>query len=327
MTRRASPLRKTSPPSGAARVATVALAAVTLALAACSDRKTDKAASQSVARVNKEEITVHQINLLLQQQRGLKTEQVDNASKQLLEFLIDQELAVQRTRELKIDQDQRVILQLEAAKRDVLARAYAEKIGESAGVPNADEVRKYYDSNPLLFKERRLYSIQELAIEARPEQVAALREQMPRVKSASELVDHLKANGLRFTGNQGVRAAEQLPADALATVSTLKDGQMVLLPSATGALVIALVGSRLEPVDEARARPGIEQFLLNDAKRKRVEADMKAQRAAAKIEYIGKFSEAAASAALAAPASAPVAAPAASGLTADDISKGMGIRK
>ena len=32
MTRRASPLRKTSPPSGAARVATVALAAVTLAL-------------------------------------------------------------------------------------------------------------------------------------------------------------------------------------------------------------------------------------------------------------------------------------------------------
>lgn len=327
MTRRASPLRKTCPPSGAARVAIVALAAVTLALAACSDRKTDKAASQSAARVNKEEITVHQINLLLQQQRGLKTEQVDTASKQLLEFLIDQELAVQRTRELKIDQDQRVILQLEAAKRDVLARAYAEKIGESAGVPNADEVKKYYDTNPLLFKERRLYSIQELAIEARPEQVAALREQMPRVKSASELVDHLKANGLRFTGNQGVRAAEQLPGDALATVSTLKDGQMVLLPSATGALVIALVGSRLEPVDETRARPGIEQFLLNDAKRKRVEADMKAQRAAAKIEYIGKFSGAAASAALAAPASAPVAAPAASGLTADDISKGLGIKK
>jgi EpsD family peptidyl-prolyl cis-trans isomerase len=327
MTRRASPLRKTSPPSGSARVAIVALAAVTLALAACSDRKTDKTASQSAARVNKEEITVHQINLLLQQQRGLKTEQVDTASKQLLEFLIDQELAVQRTRELKIDQDQRVILQLEAAKRDVLARAYAEKIGESAGAPNADEVRKYYDTHPLLFKERRLYSIQELAIEARPEQVAALREQMPRMKSASELVDHLKTNGLRFTGNQGVRAAEQLPGDALATLSTLKDGQMVLLPSATGALVIALVGSRLEPVDETRARPGIEQFLLNDAKRKRVEADMKAQRAAAKIEYIGKFSENAASAPPAAPASAPVAAPAASGLTADDISKGMGIKK
>jgi EpsD family peptidyl-prolyl cis-trans isomerase len=327
MTRRASLPRETSPPTGLARVAIVALAASTLALAACGDRKTDKAASQSAARVNKEEITVHQINLLLQQQRGLKNEQVDTVSKQLLEFLIDQELAVQRTRELKIDQDQRVILQLEAAKRDVLARAYAEKIGESAAVPNAEEIKKYYDANPLLFRERRIYSLQELAIEAKPEQVAALREQLPRVKSASELVEYLKTNSLRFNANQGVRAAEQLPADALVKLSTMKDSQMVLLPSPTGALVIALVGSRPEPADETRARPGIEQFLLNDAKRKRIEADMKTQRATAKIEYIGKFSEAAASAAQAAPAPAPAAAPAASGLTADDISKGMGIKK
>jgi EpsD family peptidyl-prolyl cis-trans isomerase len=324
MTRRASPLRNTSLPSGLARAAIVALAASTLALAACSDRKTDKAASQSAARVNKEEITVHQINLLLQQQRGLKNEQVDMAGKQMLEFLIDQELAVQRTRELKIDQDQRVILQLEAAKRDVLARAYAEKIGESAAAPTAEEVKKYYDANPLLFKERRIYSLQELAIEAKPEQAATLREQLPRMKSTSELVDYLKANSLRFNANQGVRAAEQLPADALVKLSTLKDSQMVLLPTPTGALVIALVGSRPEPADETRAKPGIEQFLLTDAKRKRIEADMKAQRAAAKIEYIGKFSEAAASAA---PVQVPAAAPASSGLTTDDINKGMGIKK
>ena len=327
MTRRASPPRNPSLRSGTARVVVVALAAASLALAACGGRKTDKAASQSAARVNKEEITVHQINLLLQQQRGLKPEQVDTVSKQLLEFLIDQELAVQRTRELKIDQDQRVILQLEAAKRDVLARAYAERIGESAGAPSAEEIKTYYDANPLLFKERRVYSLQELAIEARPEQVAALREQLPRVKSASELVEYLKANNLRFNANQGVRGAEQLPADALVKVNTLKDNQMVMLPSPAGALVIALVGSRPEPADETRARPGIEQFLLNAAKRKRIEADMKAQRATAKIEYIGKFSEAAASAAPAAALQAPVTAPAASGLTADDISKGMGIKK
>ena len=327
MTRRASPQRNPGLRSGLARVAIVALAAATLTLAACSERKTDKAASQSAARVNKEEITVHQINLLLQQQRGLKNEQVEAVSQRLLEFLIDQELAVQRTRELKLDQDQRVILQLEAAKRDVLARAYAERVGESAGVPNAEEIKNYYDANPLLFKERRIYSLQELAIEAKPEQVAALREQLPRVKSASELVEYLKANNLRFNGNQGVRAAEQLPGDALVKVSTLKDNQMVMLPSPAGALVIALAGSRPEPVDETRARPGIEQFLLNDAKRKRIESDMKAQRASAKIEYIGKFSEAAASAAPAAPAQAPLTAPAASGLTADEISKGMGIKK
>jgi EpsD family peptidyl-prolyl cis-trans isomerase len=328
MIRRASFARETNRPASGSRLAIVALAALTLALVGCGDRKKDKAASQAAARVNKEEITVHQINLLLQQQRGLKTEQVDAVGKQVLEFLIDQELAVQRTRELKIDQDQRVLLQLEAAKRDVLARAYAERIGESAVAPNAEEVKKYYDDHPALFRERRIYSIQELAIEATPEQVAALRDQVARVKSASELVDHLKANSFRFNANQGVRAAEQLPADALDKLTRMKDAQLVLLPTATGALVIVLVGSRSEPLDEARARPGIEQFLLGDAKRKRIESDLKTQRAAAKVEYLGKFSEPAASAGMAGAAQAPAAAPAASGaMSAEDISRGMGVRK
>lgn len=320
--------------------ALVALAASVLVLAGCSDRKQEKAASQTAVRVNKEEVTVHQINAMLQQRRGLKPEQVEVASKQILEFLVDQELAVQRTRELKIDQDPRVMLQLETAKREVLARAYAERTGESVSKPTDDEIKKYYDDTPALFKDRRIYSLQELSIDALPEQVAALRNQMQRVKSASELAEYLKANDIRFTGNQGVRAAEQLPADLLGNLVKMKDNQMVLLPSATGAVAIMLVSSRADPVDEARARPAIEQFLLNDAKRKRIEADFKALRAAAEIEYIGKFAQAGASAAVGSPAQ-PVAdtatasanpalaasAAGAGGMSADDISKGMGIKK
>lgn len=309
------------------RLATVSLlAACTLVFAACSERKDDKTASQTAVRVNKAEVTVHQINLLLQQRRGVQPDQVEAASKQILEFLVDQELAVQKTRELKIDQDPRVMLQLEAAKRDVLARAYAERTGESVSKPTADEVKKYYDETPALFRNRRIYSLQELVIEANPEQVTALRGQLQRVASAGEFIDYLKANNLRFNGNQGVRAAEQLPSNVLANLTKMKDGQMVLLPSPTGALVIVLAGSRSEPVDEARAKPVIEQFLLNDAKRKRIEADVKALRTAAKIEYIGKFAEAA-SAPMAGPSQATATAPAASGMSAEDINKGMGIKR
>jgi hypothetical protein len=219
------------------------------------------------------------------------------------------------------------MLQVENAKREVLARAYAERAGESASKPTADEIKKYYDDKPALFKARRIYSLQELSIEAKPEQLPALREQLQRVKSAGEFVEYLKANNIRFNGNQGVRAAEQLPADVLDQLAGLKDSQMVLLPSPTGAVVIMLVSSRAEPVDEARAAPAIEQFLLNDAKRKRIEADVKALRAAAKIEYIGKFAQSAASAPPAVPVPAAAPAPAASGMSADEISKGLGIKK
>jgi len=319
------------------RVAIVALAALSLAIAGCGGKK-DPAASQTAAKVNKEEITVHQINFVLQQQRGLAPEQAESASRQILERLIDQELAVQKAQELKFDRDPRVVQQLEAAKREILARAYAERTGEAASKPTPEEVKKYYEDKPALFKDRRIYSIQELAIEAKPEQVAVLREQLQRSKTASEFADYLKTNNFRVTGNQAVRSAEQLPANMLDTFANMKDGQATLLPAPTGAQLIVLASSRSEPVDEARAYPAIEQFLLNDAKRKLIEADVKAMRASAKIEYIGRFAEAAASAAArgqaqpataasAASTAAPAPTAAAKGMSAEDISKGMGIKK
>src|SRR5687768_11230398 len=109
------------------RTTAVAIAAV-LVLAACGDKK-DKPATQTAARVNKEEVTVHQINYLLQQQRGLRPEQADAASKQMLERLIDQELALQKANDLKLDRDPQVVQQLEAARRDIVSRAYFEKVG------------------------------------------------------------------------------------------------------------------------------------------------------------------------------------------------------
>jgi len=95
---------------------------------------------------------------------------------------------------------------------------------------------------------------------------------------------------------------------------------------------VVLAGSRSQPVSEEQARPAIEQFLLNDRKRKLIEDDIKAMRAGAKIEYVGKFGEGAPAAGAAvspvpATAPAPAAAPAASGaLSTTDISKGMNLK-
>jgi len=316
----------------ALRLAAVVAASAAFLLAGCGDKKETKGATQTAVKVNKEEITVHQINFVLQQQRGLKPEQAEAASKQILERLIDQELALQKATELKLDRDPRVMQQLEAAKREIVSRAYLEKAGEAASKPTADEIAKYYEANPALFKDRRVYSLQEIAIEAKPEQVAQLRTQLANAKNVTEFVEYLKANDFRFSGNQAVRAAEQLPLASLGTFAAMKDGQALLNATATGAQVIVLAGSRSQPVTLEQATPAIEQFLLNERKRDILAKDMKAMRDAAKIEYLGKYAEAAASApaaggapAAAAPATAP--APAASGgLDASSISKGMGLK-
>jgi len=308
------------------RISLVALAASVALLAGCGDKK-DKAASQTAVKVNKSEITVHQINYVLQQQRGLRPEQADAAGKQILERLIDQELALQKADDLKIDRDPRVVQQLDAARREIIARAYFEKVGESAPKPTAEEIKKYYDEKPALFKDRRIYSLQEIGIEAKPDQVPALREKLAAAKNINEFVDYLKANGFKFAGNQAVRAAEQLPLQSLDAFAKMQDGQTMLNQTPQGVQVVVLAGSRSQPVTEEQARPAIEQFLSNDRKRKLIEDDVKALRGAAKIEYVGKFGEAAAPAAsAAAPAASAAPAPAASGMSSADITKGMGLK-
>ncbi|HET9643405.1 MAG TPA: EpsD family peptidyl-prolyl cis-trans isomerase [Burkholderiaceae bacterium] len=324
------------------RAAAVSFAMVLL-VAGCGGQ--GNKASQTAAKVNKEEITVHQINFVLQQQRGLRPEQADAASRQVLERLIDQELAVQKADELKLDRDPRVVQALEAAKREVLARAYVDRVGEGAPKPADDEIRKYYGDKPALFKERRIYNIQELQIEAKPEQVPQLRTHLEAAKNIGEFVEWLKANDFRFAANQAVRAAEQLPLPILDAMARMKDGQAAMNPAGSGVQVVVLAGSSMQPVDFEHAKPAIEQYLLNERRRELVAKDLKDLRANAKIQYVGKFAEAPASAASGAGASvagtsaattAPAtatstavvpAAPAASGgLDASSISKGMGLK-
>lgn len=326
---------QTSAPGAGRPLTMLALAAAvsaTLLLAGCGEKK-DKVASQTAVKVNKDEITVHQINFVLQQQRNLRPENADAASRQILERLIDQQLALQKADDLKLDRDPRVVQQLEASRREIIARAYVDRVGEAATKPTAEEIKAYYEAKPALFKERRIYSIQEIGIEATPEQVATLREKLSASQNINEFVEYLKANDFRFTGNQAVRAAEQLPLKSLDTFARMTDGQATLVPTANGVQVIVLAGSRSQPVSEEQARPAIEAFLLNERKRKLVQEDIKAMRAAAAIEYVGKFAEGTPPAAteaaadpgtVVAPVEAP--APAASGLSGADISKGMGLK-
>jgi EpsD family peptidyl-prolyl cis-trans isomerase len=279
-----------SPSSLAGPGRTAAMAAVVLAalLAGCGDKK-DKPATQTAARVNKEEITVHQINYVLSQQRTLAPEQAASAGRVVLERLIDQELALQQASEKKVDRDPRVAQQIEAARREIVARAYMDKIGSGAPRPSPEEIKKYYDEHPALFKQRRIYTMQEINVEAKPEQAEQLRVALTGSKDLSAFANYLKTNDFRYVGNQGVRTAEQIPLAMLPTLAQLKDGQTLFNRTPTGVQVVVLVSSRSQPVDEERARPAIEQFLLNERKRKVIEDDLKALRSSAKIEYVGAY--------------------------------------
>jgi EpsD family peptidyl-prolyl cis-trans isomerase len=288
------------------------LIATAALLAACGGGEKEKGATQVAAKVNSGEISVHQVNYILQRQPGLKPEQAQAVSKRVLDGLIDQELAIQQATEQKLDRDPRIVSAIEAARRDILARAYADKLAESASAPTPEDVKAYYDSKPALFSKRRIYGMQEFNIEASAEQKAALEAKIPSLRNGEELGAALKSANIRFAARSVTQAPENIPMGLLDRLAKLNEGQWLVVPVPSGLNVAYVASAKPAPVTEEVAKKAIEQFILSDRKRKLVADNLKQLRGSAKIEYVGQFANAAnapADAASAAAEAVPTVAP------------------
>lgn len=275
----------------ARRARSLAALVTALLLAACGGDGAEPPKTQVAVKVNSQEITVHQVNELVAQVRNVPEAQVPRVRREALERLIDQELFMQKAIEAKLDRDPRVMGQIQAARRQILAQAYAESVGRQVPPPPPEEVKQFYGARPELFGERRVYRLREVAIAVPPEQRKPVEERLASAKTMNELVSWLGGQNIRYAGNAAVRAAEQLPMEMAARLSKVKDGAMLGMTSPAGFTVVEVAGSQRQPVSEKQATPFIEQYLVNTKRREATAAELKTLRGSAKIEYVGDYAK------------------------------------
>jgi EpsD family peptidyl-prolyl cis-trans isomerase len=273
-----------------ARHALIASASAAL-LGACGHSGTSS--SQVAVRVNKDEISVHQLNQQLSRVNatGMTDDQKTSARKTALEGLVDQDLLLEQAGQKQLDRDPDVVSAMENARRQILVDAYVQKQILPGAKPSDEEIRKYYDDNPLLFAARHVYALQEAMVgPMTPDQMAQLKQKVSESKSLDEAIKWLKSQDIKVAANVGVRPAEQLPMRVLDGLSRIKDGGIGFFegPNNT-ANIVKVVNSQLAPVDEKSARASIEQFLTNRKRDELVRAEVKRLRDAARIEYVGEF--------------------------------------
>lgn len=291
----------------------ISIGGLALTLAGCE--KKPAAATQVAAKVNSDEISVHQINYALSKLPGVTPEKADQARRQILSQLVEQQLAVQQATENKLDRSPEVVAAMEATKREILTRAYYSQLLAGLPQPTTDEVKKYYREHPELFAERRVYSLQEIVI---PADKAPLKELhgMTGSKSLGEIATWLKKNNVPFAGNSGIRAAEQVPLNVLAKLHASADGKILIIETPPTVQVVRIAASQATPIDETTAEQPIRQFLANQRAREAVAQHAKLLQEKAKIEYLGEYAanneaKPAAESAAAPAATAPAAAAAA----------------
>ncbi len=269
--------------------------------------------SQVAVKVNKGEISVHQVNDLLSRAGNIPEDQIARARAGAVERLVDQELLLQQAMHNKLDRNPNVMQMIEFSRREILARAYGEQIAGGAMRPTEAQISKFYDENPVLFSKRRIYSLQEINLQVPPERFDEVRTHLQGGGNLQQLTAWFNEQKIPFVVNAGIKPAEQLPIELAKNLAQLSAGQAAFLRTPAGALLLFVVGVQEEPVDRVKAKPVIENFLLNQARGESIKAELKRLREAASINYMGDFAPPAPAAESPAPAAehGPVVQPAA----------------
>jgi EpsD family peptidyl-prolyl cis-trans isomerase len=307
-----------------ARVAGLSLLASALLIAGCGDKKETetKTETQVAARVNKDEITVHQVNMAMQRLGSrVPQDKAQEASNAIVRNLVDQQLLVQKAIEDKLDRDPVIMQAIEAARIQILAQGYLQRKTQAAAKPTEAEITEYIGKHPELFAERRVYRLQEILIQGATDKAEAIRAQLTAAKNLEEFAQWLKAENLQFRASQAERTAEQLPGPLATQLLNVKPRQAIMANS-NGTLVVVLVNAiAAQPVSAEKAKPVAERILAAQKQRELAENEVKTLKAAAKIEYLGAFADAGKEPAKAAAQAAPAAAPAPAATAEPDAAK------
>lgn len=265
--------------------------ALALALGGCGDKPEQQAVAVA-AKVNAGQISVPQLQHEVAKLGKLSPEQQKQAANQVLKSMVDQQLLLQKALDAKLDSDPQVALDLESARRQILVQAYVQKLGEALAKPADQEIADYYAKHPELFAERRVYRLQEIQVQAKPENVEAIKAQLAQNKNLNDFVQWLRARNIPARIGQSAKAAEQLPLELLPKLHQMQEGQALTVSGPNSLNIIIVAGVQSQPITQEQAKPMIERFMGNARKRDAAEAELRKLREAGKIEYLGEYAEA-----------------------------------
>jgi peptidyl-prolyl cis-trans isomerase C len=251
-------------------------------LSACGSK--EKKAGQALVRVNGEEITVLQINDELNR-AGVKAEQQEAATKQLLESLIDRQLIMAEAKRNKIERTPEVMQAIERAKAQIIAQAYLKSIVSKIAKPSVAEIDDYFQKHPEYFAQRKQFDMQQIAI-ATKDFSSELKSAVDSAKSLDEVAAWLDRHNVRYARGQLSRSTTDLPEQMVAKLKEMKRGQLFIVNEGENSMLNSITAIKDSPVTAKNAAPQIEQYLINKKTKEAADAEIKHLRSSAKIEYL-----------------------------------------
>lgn len=260
-----------------------------IGLSGCGDKSSDSKASQSLVSVNGKEITVHQLNEELAR-ANIQPAQKDEASKQILNALVDRQLLEQAAIKSKVDRDPNVMQAVERAKSQLIAQAYLQSRVANVAKPNNTEIESFYKQNPSLFAERKLVEMEQLLIDSRYIN-DEFKSALGGFKTLQEVAAWLDAKGIQYDRGEVARSVAELPPQISERLQDARKGQLFVIGMGPRTMLVMMDNIKDSPLSLVDASSQIELLLLNKKRKEVGEREIANLRNEAKIEYLDKSIE------------------------------------
>lgn len=288
------------------------LVVAAITLAGCGEQDTSAAqdkSGQTIAQVDGQDITVHQMNYRLRNvlggQQGVDEQAATDAAAR---YLVDRELLVKRAMAAKRDREPNVMVAIEETRKDILAAAYLEGVAASAAPPTDAELLDYYDKHPLKYAQRKLYLVRQILTDNSVTRgdVETFARQSP---TAEQLAAWLQSRGTKFLVTVHTWAVDQLPDTLGQRLQNLRKGHAIMVAAADGLSINYLVDVRDAPQTFEQAKEAIAKTLLGERRKALQDAEIARLRNEAAITWFGDFKDRQAVQAPATDAAQPAAPP------------------
>lgn len=199
------------------------LSLVLLLLSGCQ-QSDEMSASQVVATVNGEQLTMPQLQAEMTK-LSASTKNADTAKK-VLTNLIDRQLLAQEAVKLNLDRTPEVTQAIESSKAQIYAQAYMAK--KMAKLPEiSDEAAsEFLRAHPEMFEQRKLFKTVDVTFTHDPAQLD-IKAMEQAVTTLSSLEDTLHAKNIVYDKNSSQFLTDRLPLSVLSKVSHLHQGDLM----------------------------------------------------------------------------------------------------
>lgn len=258
----------------------------TALLAGCGHHAVEGTKSQVAAKIDGKEVTIHEVNQYLSRMEHIQgtPEQI---RRRAMDAVIDQHLLLEAAKRARVDRDPKVLQSLLASNKDILINAYLARKITPPSSPSAAAVLGYYQAHPALFAERKLYQLDQLDIQANPEQQKKLLAALRDSATVEDFIKWLKTQRIPFDDIPTVKAPEDMSAQERDALLTAKVGEATVMnQNADGIGITVLTAAQPQPLSLDSVRIRISRILTAEARQKEIAALTEAYRRKARIEYM-----------------------------------------